>query len=312
MSDASGRLVIDSRRLLYFYHVAKNRSISRAEAALSAPQPVISRHIHKLEEELGFQLLDRNGRGVTLTPFGEILYRRAETILRDMASTLEELDVARRQPAGQVRIAAPATVMSLYMPEVIRRFMAELPDVELVAIQALTGEIYGKLVSDEVDIGLLQQVPNKAKFDVHELLVEPMVCIVAEGHPLAGRASISRRELAEHRLVVPSMAHGLRELINAYMASEQLSVTAHLQVDSVPLMREIVGQGQLGTILPLSTCRLEFDRKRFVLLEIVPEFTRSLYAAYLREARRGPYVDVLTRHLIDVFREKAAKLELAA
>ncbi|MFS0736616.1 LysR family transcriptional regulator [Sphingomonas sp. 1P06PA] len=312
MSEAFGRTIIDSRRLLYFYHVAKNGSLSRAEAALNAPQPVISRHINKLEEELGVQLLDRNGRGVTLTRFGEILYSRAETILGDMAAAVGELDLARRQPAGQVRIAAPATFMTLYMPEIVRRFMDELPDVELVAAQALTGEIYEKLVTDKVDIGIVLQVPNKAKFEVHELLVEPMVCIVARSHPLAAETFITREQLVEQRMVVPSSAHGLRELIDVYMGEGGYSINPHLQIDSVPLIREVVAQGQLATLLPHSTSWLEFDPKLFAAIKLDPPLRRSLYAAHLKDSRRGQFVDAMMRHIIAVFREHVAGLDSAA
>lgn len=308
MSDVLGRNIIDARRLFYFYHVATSGSLSRAEAAVSAPQPVISRHINKLEEELGVQLLKRNGRGVTLTRFGEILFRRAEGILDEMSGAIEELDIARRQPAGQVRIAAPATVMSLYMPEVIRRFVDELPDVEMVAIQALTGEIYGQMLAGKIDVGVIQHLPNKAKFEAFPLLAEPMMCAVARGHPLATQTSVSRAEIAGNRLVIPSLAHGLRELIDAFMAEGGLSVTAHLQIDSVPLIREIVSQGEFATLLPELTCDLEFDAERFAVLTVEPTLTRSLYAAHLRERDR-PYVDVLMRHVRDVFREKLAELK---
>ncbi len=307
MSDFLGRNVIDSRRLFYFYHVALTGSFSRAEAAVSAPQPVISRHINKLEEELGVQLLHRNGRGVTLTRFGEVLLRRAETILDGMAAAIEEIDLARRRPAGQVRIAAPATVMTVYMPEVIRRFMAELPDVEMVAIQALTGEVYGQLLADKVDVGIVIQLPNKARFEAVPLLVEPMMAVVAKTHALANKQTITRAEIATCRLVLPSLAHGLRELIDTYMNQGGVSATAHLHIDSVPLIREVVGQGELMTLLPKSTCTLEFDAGRFHLIDLDPVLTRSLYAAHPRD-KDLPYVAVLMRHLRAVFEEKLAAL----
>jgi DNA-binding transcriptional LysR family regulator len=308
MSDFLSRNLIDSRRLFYFYHVALNGSFSRAEAAVSAPQPVISRHINKLEEELGVQLLHRNGRGVTLTRFGEVLFRRAEGILEGMTGAIDEIALARRSPAGQVRIAAPATVMTLYMPEIIRRFMAELPDVEMVAIQALTGEIYGQLLADKVDVGVVIKVPNKARFEAVPLLVEPMMAIVARTHPLASKKSITRTEIAECRLVVPSLSHGLRELIDTYMAEGGVTATAHLHIDSVPLIREVVAQGELMTLLPESTCTLEFDRERFHQIVLEPTLTRSLYAAYLRD-KDQPYVAVLIKHLTAVFAENVTKLE---
>ena len=312
LAHASIRSIIDSRRLLYFYHVAKNGSLSRAEVALVAPQPVISRHIGKLEEELGAQLLDRNGRGVTLTRLGEILFRHAEAILGGMSSALEELQVARLRPARQVRLAAPATFMTLYMPEILRRFMQELPDVELVAAQALTGEIYEKLVADKVDIGIVLVVPNKAKYEVQQLLVEPMVCIVARTHPLAGKQSVSRADLAEHRLVVPSTARGLRDLIDTYMVAGSSSFVPHLQIDSVPLIRELVAQGQLATILPQSTAALEFDSQRFVVIKITPSFKRSLYAAFAKDVRNRELVEVMVGHITDVVRERTSDLDTPA
>lgn len=308
MADVSRKSIIDSRRLLYFYHVAKNGSFSRAEGVLDAPQPVISRQIAKLEDELGLQLLDRNGRGVTLTPFGEILLRRGETILREMGNALSELDIARRKPAGQVRLAAPATFMTLYMPEILRRFMDEMPNVELVVTQLLTGEVYEKLVADDIDIGIVHSVPNKARYEVRELLVEPMVCLVAQDHSLAGMGTISCRDLADQRLAVPSSAHGLRELIDSYMSACDINFTPHVQIDSVPLIREVVAEGQMATIMPQSTAALEFGDGRFIALGLRPALKRSLFAAHSKDARNKAIIDVMVNHITAVVHERTSTL----
>lgn len=310
MSEASSRATIDSRRLLYFYHVATRGSFSQAEGVLGAPQPVISRQIAKLEQELGLQLLERNGRGVTITRCGEILLRHAETILEGMKQAGEELDLARRAPTGQVRIAAPATFMTIYMPEVLRRFMAEFPHVELVAIQALTGEIYEKLLEDKVDIGIVLTVPNKSKFEVHELLVESMVGIVARSHPLATSKQITRALLAQQRLVVPSSAQGLRDLINTYMAGNGPHFTPHLQIDSVPLIRELVRQGDLATILPQSTAALEFKSTEFAILPLRPNLKRSLFAAHPKAAADDQYIRAMIHHILEVVRDRIKGLNV--
>jgi LysR family nitrogen assimilation transcriptional regulator len=308
LAELSHKSIIESRRLLYFFYVAKHGSFSRAEGVLDAPQPVISRQIAKLEDELGVQLLDRNGRGVTLTPFGEILLRHAETILREMGNAISELDIAKRKPAGQVRLAAPATFMTLYMPEILRRFMEELPDVELVIAQLLTGEIYERLVSDYIDIGIVHSVPNKTRFEVRELLVEPMVCLVEHNHALAGTCTIARSDLADQRLAVPSSAHGLRGLIDSYMAAGDISFTPHVQIDSVPLIREVVAEGQMATILPQSTAALEFNDGRFVALNLRPTFKRSLFVAHFKDARNKAIVDAMVHHISAVVNERTSAL----
>ena len=310
MSDANGSTIIDSRRLLFFFHVATKGSFSQAEGALGAPQPVISRQIAKLEQELGMQLLERNGRGVTVTRGGEILLRHAETILEGMKQASEELEQARRVPMGQVRIAAPATFMTLYMPEVLHRFMAEYPHVELVALQSLTGEIYDKLLEDKVDIGIVLTVPNKSKYEVHELLVEPMVCIAAQSHPLAQSKLVTRDVLAQQRLVVPSSSQGLRDLINTYMAGSSPHFTPHLQIDSIPLIRELVAPGNFTTILPQSTATLEFDSTQFAILPMRPNLKRSLFAAHPKAAADDQYIRAMIHHIRDVVRERIKGLNV--
>lgn len=303
MNDTVTKQLIDSKRMFYFYHVAQAGSFSKAESAVQAPQPVISRQVHKLEEELGVQLLERHGRGVRMTRFGEILLRRAEAILGEMEEAVAELDAARRRPAGQVRIAATATMMSIHMPEVVTRFTKEFPDIELTAVQASTGEVYNQLVAGKVDIGLVLAAPNKSRFEVEELLVEPMMVAVSRTNPFAERTVVTRRSLASVGLVLPASAHGLRQLIDEYAAAGEIALEPHLQIDSIPLIRAIVERGDYATILPLSTCNIEFDAEKVAILPIQPALMRTLSAAYLREGRRSAYVDQLMKHVRAVFSE---------
>jgi DNA-binding transcriptional LysR family regulator len=300
MSDKLGQKIIDSRRLFYFYHVAQSGSFSRAEAPTSAPQPIISRHISKLEKELGVQLLERHGRGVTPTRFGEILLRRAETILAEMAEIIEELDAAHRRPAGQISIAASATIMSMYMPAVVNGFIAEHPEIELTAIQTSTGEVYSQLLAGKVDIGIVLEMPNKAKFKSLPLSVEPMMLVVSQSHPLAEHKSISRHTLGSIELVLPAASHGLRSVIDQYARKGSVRLTPQLQVDSVPLIRAVVSDGRFATILPKTTSETEFSTG-FAILRITPPLNRTIYAAYARESRRLDHIMWLIKHITAAF-----------
>jgi DNA-binding transcriptional LysR family regulator len=304
MTEKLNDQIIDSRRLFYFYHVAQAGSFSRAQATASAPQPIISRHISKLEEDLGLQLLERHGRGVSLTPFGEILQRRAEVILNEMNETLAELDTASRQPVGQVAIAASATMMSVYMPEIVTRFIADNPEIELTAVQASTGEVYSQLIGGKVDVGIVHEIPNKAKFETEPLSQDAMAVVVSRTHALAGEHSISRAALQNVDLVLPAASHGLRAIINQYAAAGQLRMTPKLQIDSIPLIRAIVAKGRYVTILPVSTAEYEFDDS-FAVIPVKPVLSRTIYAAYSKESRRLDLIERLMTHIRAVFSEGA-------
>jgi len=107
------RSLLDSRRLFYFYHVARLGSVSAAEAVLDIAQSALTRQIQQLEAELDEQLLQRNGRGMMLTPAGEILFRQAESILhepRQQSPRTWNLQPSHKFPCNRCKAASPNTV----------------------------------------------------------------------------------------------------------------------------------------------------------------------------------------------------------
>src|SRR5262249_39560765 len=85
------------RHLRYFVKVVEAGSFSRAAANIHVAQPALSQQVAELEERLGFTLLERNSRGVRATPAGEVLFREASSILRQ----LEQLPGIVRSSSGE-------------------------------------------------------------------------------------------------------------------------------------------------------------------------------------------------------------------
>jgi DNA-binding transcriptional LysR family regulator len=211
-----GRNVIDSRRLLYFYHVARMGSFSAAEAILGVAQPALSRQIQQLEEDLGTQLLERNGRGVSLTQYGQILQKQALTILGEMSNALEQLQLARRKPTGQISIAAPAGAMAYYMPEILRRYVAAFPEIQVTATQASTGEVYDQLAGGLTDVAIIVEPRSSHKMICQRLMVEPLWLVGRRDHEIAKLEYVDRKQLADIKLMLPGSPHGMRENIDRY------------------------------------------------------------------------------------------------
>ena len=76
---------MDLESLRSFYHVARERSFSRAAKTLHVSQPAVSVRIKSLERELNERLFDRARRGVALTEAGTVLFASAEKIFSDVA-----------------------------------------------------------------------------------------------------------------------------------------------------------------------------------------------------------------------------------
>lgn len=280
--DRSAR-ILDSRRLLYFYYVAKTGRFIGAEAVLGVAQSAMSRQIQQLETELGVQLLERTGRGVTLTPPGEILYRDAEDILQRMASTITELQDASSRHTESVSIAAPPTFTNVHMADIILRLQTLRPTLRVRAVEASSGSVMNQLVGGEVDCAIVSLANPPSRIVQRPLLTEPVTVICAPSHPVARLRSVPRPQLRHLDLVLPAALNGSRALLRDYFAADDIPLRSHIEADSLALSRKLVMQRPLCTLLPTSSCQDQIAAGELVAVPLDPPLVRTLYITSLRD-----------------------------
>src|SRR5437667_11548539 len=91
--------IMELRSLAYFVRIAELGSITRAASHLRLAQPALTRHVQRLEEELGVALFTRANRGVRLTEAGEKLLESASRILRDVERSGDEIRAQDAPPS---------------------------------------------------------------------------------------------------------------------------------------------------------------------------------------------------------------------
>ena len=105
---------MDLRQLEYFAAVARYRNFTRAAEELYVTQPALSQQVRRLERELGLELLTRTSAGVELTPAGQELLARAESILGEVGRARAAMDEHAGVTRGFVRLAtAPGELLRL-------------------------------------------------------------------------------------------------------------------------------------------------------------------------------------------------------
>src|SRR5258705_9963510 len=145
----------DLKLLTPFREVAVRRSFSDAAVALSFTQPAVSQHIGRLEDTLGTRLLERDARGVSLTPSGEVLLRHASLLLDAARRAEEEVRLAAGIGRARVRVGAFASAAAGLVPGATRELRARRPDVELV-LQVIEDEpALDALLAGRVDLALI-------------------------------------------------------------------------------------------------------------------------------------------------------------
>src|SRR5215207_9822931 len=123
--------MLDVNRLRVIDAVARHGSVTAAAKELHYSQPSVTHHLGRLEAETGAQLLQRAGRGIRLTPAGELLADRAAEILGRIDAAGAELSAHVGLSAGRVRLAGFASAIGTLVPHAVAALEARHPGLEV-------------------------------------------------------------------------------------------------------------------------------------------------------------------------------------
>jgi DNA-binding transcriptional LysR family regulator len=135
--------------------VARHGSVTEAAKELHYSQPSVSHHLGRLEAATGAKLIQRVGRGIRLTPEGELLAQRATEILGRLNAASVELAARVGLRAGRVRLAGFQTVLSTLVPKAATELSRRHPGIELNLVDAHPVEGLTLLRAGHVDIALI-------------------------------------------------------------------------------------------------------------------------------------------------------------
>jgi DNA-binding transcriptional LysR family regulator len=195
-------LGVEIRHFAALQAVAGEGSFGRAAGRLGYTQSAVSQQIATLERIVGERLVDRPGgpRPVSLTEAGRLLLRHADSIVARLEAAQADLNALQAGEAGTLRVGTFQSVGARILPEVMRRFIATWPLVEVMLEEHDDEQIDAALERGEIDVGFVLLPVGDAPLETVELLRDPYVLLVAADSPFAERRP-RLRDLAEEPLV---------------------------------------------------------------------------------------------------------------
>ena len=273
------------RQLRAFCHVARLGSISRAAKRAFCSQPAVSMQIRALEQELDLALVERNGPNISLTPAGRQFYRLAAPLVEDIDRLPDTFAEQYHGVAVDVHVAAGEIAAAVLLPRYLERFTERQPHTRVTVRTGTGSQCLRWLRAYEVDlvVGAMDvEPPDLAHYPV---VSANYVLIAPEGHPLAGRESVTLEDLSAWPLVAHTSGTYTRQFGEMYLRQYRIPYRVALEIDGWDAIKAYVEAG-LGIAVVPEVCLGDRDRVlRFPFNVPVPA---RVYGAITRRDRVLP------------------------
>lgn len=189
--------MVEVRQARYFIAVAEELNFSRAADRLNMSQPPLSQAILQLERQLGTALLNRSSRSVSLTEAGQLFLEQCRLLVGASERAREVAALANGGMTGTLRIGAVTSAFSETLPQILQRFRASRPLVELQVQEIDSHHGRDALERRELDVAVIRQTATGRRLRSVPLRRDHFVVAVPEDHRFAqGEGPVS---LAEFR-----------------------------------------------------------------------------------------------------------------
>ncbi len=242
--------------------IADLGSLSQASDRLHIAQTALSRHIQILEHEIGVELFFRHHRGMSLTAAGENFLTKIGVLVTQLEQTLDDVRASSGISSGKVTLGMTPTVSTMLAGRLARRVAIELPQVALRIVEAYGGHQVEWLQRGELDIIIVYGPATAFHMQITELLYEELVLVGPAGSLLDPAVPIAFGDLAKLNLVLPSMPHGLRRVIERAAAKARIKLPIRVEADSFHVLLDLVEKDLGYTVLPLSAIGREIREGR--------------------------------------------------
>jgi LysR family cyn operon transcriptional activator len=276
---------IELRHLRYFLAVAEEAHFTRAAAKLHVTQPTLSHQIRELEGQLHLTLFDRAGRRVKLTAAGETLLPHARHVVRELVAAQTALDELHGLKRGVLKVGIMQTVNTCVIPEIVARFGAAHPGINVTCDEMAVADIETNLESGQLDLGISFLPPARKTLAGQKLFAEELVAVVAADHTLAKRRRLRIRDVAKHPMALLAQKYCTRQLIDRAMSEAGVRPEVRVEMNSVDGILSTVQRTQLVTLLPtLAICQRDAGLKAIAVTEPTPR--RSVGLLWLQSAQQ--------------------------
>lgn len=249
---------MELRHLKYFIAVAEELHFGRAAARLYIAQPPLSQQIKQLEKEIGVVLFNRTKRTVELTEAGKVFQREAYAVLERLDKGIIKAQQAARGEAGWLSIGFVSSINYEILPNVLREFRRQCPDVDIFLQEMHNPEQNQSLLEKRIHIGFAR-MPSESRELISQVVArEPLIVALPASHELAAKSHLKLCDLVNEPFIIFSQSRPspFYEFVVRLCAEAGFQPKVVQQVGEIQTALGLVAAEIGVTLVPASTINL--------------------------------------------------------
>ena len=279
---------MDFDRVAVFVKVVQAGSFSQAARILHMPNSTVSTKVSELEKKLGVTLLQRTTRKLHVTEAGEAYFSRCVQALEHLQAAENELATVQKRPHGLLRITTPVAVGHSLLPELVRRFLEEYPEIE---IEILINNRRVNLVAEGVDLAIRAGKLEDSALIAKKFLPAHFALWGSPSYLKANGTPAHPKDLSKHECLVSSRSRGETLELSCGKETATIPTLSRIAADDLETVKRFTVLGAGIGFLPNVICQDEVRRGEIV--NVLPQWrgrSANLYFVYPAQRFVSPKV----------------------
>lgn len=214
---------MDIAELKCFSKVCQTKNLTRAAKELFITQQALSRTINNLEKQMGTKLFYRNSRGVTLTDFGEYLYKKAERLLKEFDTFQEDISRKIEGEKRKLKIGfSPGTLRILGSKDILELAKNNL-GINIDIFECADKVCEANVLEETLDMAVTVNPRNNKDFNYYPLMKHNLVAVVNKDNPISNRESMTFTDLKNEKLILIDDSFRMPQVVIKHFQDEGIT-----------------------------------------------------------------------------------------
>lgn len=240
---------MEHRLLEYFLAVCEELHFTKAAEKLGISQPTLSQQIRLLEHRVGSPLFQRIGKKIYITEAGEILHKHSRNMFHELDQAQAAINEIQGMQRGRLRIGCSGNHL---LTATIIAFHALYPKIELSVTELATEETKERLLSNQLDIGVVFLPDEDERFHYMPLYNEQLRFVISDKHPLAQAKAIRLTDLAQLPVAMLQRKFYVRQMMDDCCEQSGFEWKPAIELSTLESLLQMAKNNVGGAILPQS------------------------------------------------------------